>query len=412
MMSSRYSPDGRWWWDGQRWLPVAPAAARPPAPAPGSHRRLRPPWLLLATYALVVVLAAAGSAAANAARLRARLREAAVPTAPAEMATAPPPGASAVPAADSARAGAPLDPAAIQRLLAPSIVNLRTEYAYGLTGTGTGLGIVVSASGLVLTTEDNVFEARSILAFTSQGDEATTARLVGTDLTADLALLQLESTRGVAPARFGAPAGTVGPALRDPVLVLGVNQFGPTVSRGSVTEAFSATNVDGAGDWPGAADLRTFTFDGVPTNDDAVGPVTDPSGRVIGWLEALNKGGNGYAITAVDALYSAGNMAAGRSDERFSAGLLGTLGVVTRDVGQYLPGARVTAIQFGTSGQCLGLVPGDVIDAVDGNVISSAVDLRLTMVQYRPGTRVTVRWTDARRLQHTATVTLTAGTGP
>jgi hypothetical protein len=49
----QYSPDGRWWWNGQEWQPVPQQAARPPA----SSRRRRPGRRLYLVALLLAVLA-------------------------------------------------------------------------------------------------------------------------------------------------------------------------------------------------------------------------------------------------------------------------------------------------------------------------------------------------------------------
>jgi hypothetical protein len=64
----QYSPDGRWWWDGERWLAVSeesPPAPYPVAqPAPPVPTRRQVPWLpvLAVAVAFVVVVGALGGA--------------------------------------------------------------------------------------------------------------------------------------------------------------------------------------------------------------------------------------------------------------------------------------------------------------------------------------------------------------
>jgi hypothetical protein len=50
----QYSPDGRWWWDGEQWLSVSP-----PVPARARQRPAR--ILLLGVAALVLLAAASGT---------------------------------------------------------------------------------------------------------------------------------------------------------------------------------------------------------------------------------------------------------------------------------------------------------------------------------------------------------------
>jgi len=40
----QYSPDGRWWWDGTRWIPVVPppGSSQPPGPPYGWNPRPEP----------------------------------------------------------------------------------------------------------------------------------------------------------------------------------------------------------------------------------------------------------------------------------------------------------------------------------------------------------------------------------
>jgi hypothetical protein len=62
-----FSPDGKWWWDGQRWQPVEQApqpAPRPPGPPP-SKRRKRWPWVLGGVVVLLVLFSVCIAAIAN-----------------------------------------------------------------------------------------------------------------------------------------------------------------------------------------------------------------------------------------------------------------------------------------------------------------------------------------------------------
>lgn len=94
--SRTLSPDGKWWWDGQRWQPVAPAAPPPPT------RQRRPNGCLLiiiggvALILLGVCVAAIGGANSS----KSTSTATAAPTA---ATTEAPPKSTPVPAAPTAK---------------------------------------------------------------------------------------------------------------------------------------------------------------------------------------------------------------------------------------------------------------------------------------------------------------------
>src|SRR5438270_5110397 len=61
---AQFSDDGRWWWDGQRWRPVA-RPPREPARGGASGRRGRGQWVVGAIATLAMVLVAVWLATTN-----------------------------------------------------------------------------------------------------------------------------------------------------------------------------------------------------------------------------------------------------------------------------------------------------------------------------------------------------------
>jgi S1-C subfamily serine protease len=68
------------------------------------------------------------------------------------------------------------------------------------------------------------------------------------------------------------------------------------------------------------------------------------------------------------------------------------------------------AVQSGSSADDAGIQEGDTIVAVDGTTVTSATQLTHLMVQYQPGDKIHVEWTDSSGDSHSATVEL--GSGP
>jgi hypothetical protein len=64
-------------------------------------------------------------------------------------------------------------------------------------------------------------------------------------------------------------------------------------------------------------------------------------------------------------------------------------------------GRPVATVYSSTPAQNIGLRRGDVITAIDGTAIASAVELRQMLLHHRPGNRVTVGWTDSGGHEHT-----------
>ncbi len=56
-----------------------------------------------------------------------------------------------------------------------------------------------------------------------------------------------------------------------------------------------------------------------------------------------------------------------------------------------------------------GLAAGDVITALNGTSLDTADALSSALVHYRPGDKVTVRWSDQSGGTHTATIVLATG---
>jgi hypothetical protein len=119
MDNGQLSPDGNWWWDGQRWVPAGPVDPRYRWDGGGFRRRRRSwPWLLAGAMALLLVFGVwAGAAGGQASRSRAGVAGH---------------GAAAAPAADAAqRTCAPQPCASDDAGLSVSASDVRYDAAPG-----------------------------------------------------------------------------------------------------------------------------------------------------------------------------------------------------------------------------------------------------------------------------------------
>jgi hypothetical protein len=96
----QYSPDGKWWWDGQQWQPVEPGPAQPPQQPPRSKRR-RWPWFAAGAVVLVVLFSVCIAAIANSSGGQQKAASTATPAAQAATAKT----ATAAPAAAPSKNG-------------------------------------------------------------------------------------------------------------------------------------------------------------------------------------------------------------------------------------------------------------------------------------------------------------------
>jgi S1-C subfamily serine protease len=295
----------------------------------------------------------------------------------------------------------------------PAVVTITTvdgsTFRGGQRG-GAGTGIIVAANGEVVTNAHVVEGASSIRVQLPGRSGTITARVVGSDAGADLALLRLDGVSGLPVATFAADS-TV--HVGDPVLAIGnAEGYGgtPTVTEGIVS-ALDRNLPAGAG--------ASGTLRGLLQTDAAInpgnsgGPLVDTAGRVVGVTTAVAGGQRGaqaenigFAIrsdTVVKALpdLRAGRNVAGGSSARPTA----FLGVQLSDTGG--TGALVGAVEPGSPAADAGLRAGDVITNADGTSIGSAADLQAVIAKHKPGDRISLSWRPGGQgSAKTATVTL------
>ncbi len=235
---------------------------------------------------------------------------------------------------------------------------------------GLGSGVILDASGIVVTNNHVVAEADEIKVLTQDKREFV-AKVLGTDPKSDVAVLKLEGdTQGLVPLALGNSSEL---RLGDVVLAIG-NPFGvgQTVTMGIVSAK-------------GRANMGIVDYEDFIQTDAAINPgnsggaLVNMRGELVGINTAIlsRTGGNvgiGFAIPVdmarpiVDALKTKGRVSRG------------WLGVAIQDVDQdiahamKLPGAGgvlIADVQADSPGKKGGLQRGDVVTHVDGQVVDS-----------------------------------------
>ncbi len=359
------------------------------------------------------------------------------------------PGATQAPDDAAADQLGAMNDEAVYDEVEPGIVDVTSNLQY-LQETAEGTGFVIdAAAGLVLTNNHVIDDATSITVTPVTSGKTYPARVVGYDLTDDVALLQLQGATGLKAVTLGDSAQV---RVGSPVLAIG-NEAGqggsPTVAPGvisSLDRTIVATDQ--------SSGLTEILHGMLQTNadirpGDSGGPLADAAGQVIGIDTAA--GGNtvysGYVIPIDQALSIAKRIAAGQPGARIQIGLPASLGVLLPDstsgdprrqasqelrqtgassssgsnctsadttaipasIAPASSGALVDGVLCGTVAATAGRFAGDVITSIGGRAVTSPGSLTAIISRYRPGSRAALAWVSPGGSLHTAVVTLDAG---
>ncbi len=240
---------------------------------------------------------------------------------------------------------------------------------------GLGSGVILDASGIVVTNNHVVEEADEIKVMTQDKREFS-AKVLGTDPKSDVAVLKLEGdTQGLVPLSFGDSSEL---RLGDVVLAIG-NPFGvgQTVTMGIVSAK-------------GRANMGIVDYEDFIQTDAAINPgnsggaLVNMRGELVGINTAIlsRSGGNvgiGFAIPVdmarpiVDSLKTNGRVSRG------------WLGVAIQDIDQDIAhamklsgtsGVLIADVQANSPGQKGGLQRGDVVTHIDDQTVDSSSTFR------------------------------------
>jgi S1-C subfamily serine protease len=320
--------------------------------------------------------------------------------------------ASAAVAVSAATAGSAQPP------ISTGVVAIDTNLAYG-SGESAGTGMVLTASGEVLTNNHVIRGATTIRVADPRSGRSYPAHVLGYDIAADVALLELDGASGLQPVSIGNSA-----TLRPGQTVTAIGNVGGTgtltTTRGTITRLNRSITV---GDYHGGSRRLTKLIE---TNaalrpGNSGGPLLDGARRVIGINTAASaqfvfrrSENDGYAIPINRALKIVRQIEAGRPSATVHIGdtvLLGVQLSSSDDIeGAVANGAVVTGVLPESPAGGAGLAPGDVITSIDGHVVDSPSRLTALLIPKQPGDTVRLAWADQYGDHRVASVTL--GSGP
>ena len=306
----------------------------------------------------------------------------------------------------------------------PGVVDITTRLGYQ-NAAAAGTGMVLTSNGEVLTNNHVVDGATTITVQVPSTGQSYKAKVVGTDPTDDVAVLQLSGASGLKTIPIGDATKV---ATGDAVVAIG-NAGGvggaPSVVTGTiqaVNQSITASDENGAN----AEQLSGLIETNAPLQPgDSGGPLANSAGEVVGMDTAASSGTRfeassnvGFAIPIGTALSIARQIESGKAGGNIEIGSPGFFGVEVQDASQAggfgggattAAGALVAGVVSGSPAASAGLTAGDVITAIDGKQVASATGLTSVMHTHHPGDSVKITWTTASGQSHTATATLTTG---
>jgi len=263
----------------------------------------------------------------------------------------------------------------------------------------------------VLTNNHVINGATTINVVLPKTGKSYTARVVGYDRSADVALLQLRGASNLKTVSISSAKLSVGAK---------VTALGNAGGTGSITSASGTVTGLGktitASDDQGSSEQLTGLIEtnaGIEPGDSG-GPLLSSQGKVVGMDTAASAGfrfqaaaGVSFAIPINAALSIARQIEAGHASSTIHVGSTAFLGVQVQ--GSTAGGALVAGVEPGTPAAAAGLAAGDTIVSVEGTAVDSASALTRLLETHHPGDKVHVGWVGADGQSHSATVTLATG---
>ena len=354
---------------------------------------------------------------------------------------------------------------AIVNKVAPGLVIINTALQYnGETAAATGM--VISPDGLVLTNNHVIEDSTSITARTANGHQYQ-AKVIGYDVTGDIALIQLQGASGLRTVPIGNSSAV---KTGDSVVGMG-NAEGQNVIVPVTGQITAVNQTITAGDQGGSVTQETlhgmFQTNADIVSGDSGGPLANSAGQVIGMDTAGNDGGfsvqqsaAGYAIPIHTALAVAGQIAQGQASSTVTIGYPPFMGVyigqgsnsdpqaqaqqqsggfggngfggfggngngngngnqgcytsdrnltTPSDIANVNSGTLIVGTICGGPATAAGMTAGSVITAVNGQAIGAPDSLTGVVSKFHPGDTIKVTWVSPSGQRSTSSIKLTAG---
>lgn len=326
------------------------------------------------------------------------------------------------------------DPAAtkVAKTVDPGLVDINTNISYQ-DASAAGTGMILTSGGLILTNNHVIEGSTSITARDVATGKTYTAKVVGYDLSKDIAVLQLENASGLTTVSIGNSS-----TVKADEQIVGIGNAGgvggtPSYAAGTIVATGKSIKANSDENPNGSESLSGLIETNAPIEPgDSGGPLVTTSGKVVGMDTAAldSSGGFGlsqtasaaqaYAIPINTALRIAKSIEHGDASTTVHIGPTAILGIEVEptnsgDSGSFTGaptatnGVTVGTVMANTPAANSGLVAGDVITSFDGHTVSTTAQLSALEYSLKVGQSATVDYVNSSGTQSTATFNLTAG---
>src|SRR3984957_13618190 len=338
--------------DGGFGGPTSPFPQGPPPPRPPRHR------VGLLSYLAVALAAGALGAGTVVAVYHPTSGSTSAAPAPSISAVpaAPLPSSSPAPIVPGIAPGTSAAEAAVLKKVEPSLVIINTTLQYS-SEQAAGTGMVLNSSGLILTNNHVIENATKITATSVATGKTYPAKVVGYDVTGDVAEIQLQGASGLRPITPANPA-TIKSGL--PVVAMG-NAEGQSQIVPATGQITGTNQTITASDQGGTVTSETL-HGMIQTNADIVagdsgGPLANAAGQVVGMDTAGNEvtspgqqSASGFAIPINTAKALASQISAGDASSTIVIGYPPFIGIYIGQGTDSSPTAQAQQEQNGLGG--------------------------------------------------------------
>ena len=290
------------------------------------------------------------------------------------------------------------------------VVTIYTTLDYTAQDQAAGTGMIVSSDGYILTNNHVIESSTSIKVTVESTGQTYSAKVVGTDASADVAVLKLQGASGLSTVNFAPKSKvTVGESIYSVGNAEGTgNLVTATGTVGAVNQNLTVGS-ESSSKYENLTGLIQLESDVV--SGDSGGPLFDGKGDVIGIVTAASTGSanvTGYAINIAQVLKVEKQIVSGTQAAGIVFGYPAFLGIQLAS-GTSSLGVPVAGVFEGMPAAKAGIGKGDTVTAVNGQAVTSADGLSAAITKHKVGDQVTISWLDSEGGQHTSTVTLVAG---